>query len=221
MKLLTLLFSLKSIPFVWWSSQKPLNFRPSITTLVFLVLGLALFGLGDAIIISSNAGASPWTVLAQGISKTANWSIGFSTFVISLGVLIIWIPLKQKPGIGTILNVVVIAGVIDISLPYLPQPNSFALSLIQAAVGVIIIGLGSGFYLIANLGPGPRDGLMVGLQKLSDLPIVNVRTFIELFAVTSGWMMGGVVGFGTLIFVFGIGPAVALALYLVSVVFRK
>jgi uncharacterized membrane protein YczE len=144
-----------------------------------------------------------------------DWSVGFSTFVISLTVLLLWIPLKQQPGIGTILNLIIIAGVIDLSLPYLPHPESYVLSVFQATLGVITIGLGSGFYLIASLGPGPRDGLMVGLQKITDLPIVYVRTAIEIVAVISGWLMGGVVGLGTIIFVFGIGPAVAFSLHLV------
>jgi uncharacterized membrane protein YczE len=100
-------------------------------------------------------------------------------------------------------------------LPYLPHPESYVLSVFQATLGVITIGLGSGFYLIASLGPGPRDGLMVGLQKITDLPIVYVRTAIEIVAVISGWLMGGVVGLGTIIFVFGIGPAVAFSLHLV------
>ena len=113
-------------------------------------------------------------------------------------------------------NLIIIAGVIDLALPYLPHPESYFLSVFQATLGVMTIGLGSGFYLIASLGPGPRDGLMVGLQKITDLPIVYVRTAIEIVAVISGWLMGGVVGLGTIIFVFGIGPAVAFSLHLVS-----
>ena len=216
MKLMKLMFSVKTIPVVSWSSAHPLNFKPQLSTLGFLILGLSLFGLGDAIIISSGAGASPWSVLAIGISKSMDWSVGFSTFVISLTVLLLWIPLKQQPVIGTILNLIIIAGVIDLALPYLPHPESYFLSVFQATLGVMTIGLGSGFYLIASLGPGPRDGLMVGLQKITDLPIVYVRTAIEIVAVISGWLMGGVVGLGTIIFVFGIGPAVAFSLHLVS-----
>ncbi|MEO1955785.1 MAG: YitT family protein, partial [Gammaproteobacteria bacterium] len=175
----------------------------------------------EAILIGSGTGVSPWTVLAQGISNFTNWTIGFSTFIVSLGVLIFWFPLKQQPGIGTILNLFIIAGTIDLTLPYLPSPNEYSTQILQAAIGIMAIGLGSGFYLTANLGPGPRDGLMVGLQKKTGLPIITVRTALEFTVVISGWMMGGLVGLGTIMFVFGIGPSVAGGLYLVGILFRK
>lgn len=187
----------------------------------YLVLGLFLFGLGDAIIIGSGAGVSPWTVLAQGISYSTNWTIGFSTFIVSLSVLILWFPLKQQPGIGTILNVFIIAGTIDLTLPYLPSPTEYPNQILQAAIGIMTIGLGSGFYLTANLGPGPRDGLMVGLQRITDLPVITVRTTLELMVVITGWLMGGLVGLGTIMFVFGIGPAVAGGLYFVGALFKR
>ena len=221
MNLLKTMFSVKTIPVVLWSSDFPLNYKPGLKTIFYLVLGLFLFGLGDAIIIGSGAGVSPWTVLAQGVSNFTDWTIGFSTFIVSLSVLILWFPLKQQPGIGTILNVIIIAGTIDLTLPYLPSPNEYPYQILQAAVGILAIGLGSGFYLAANLGPGPRDGLMVGLQKKTDLPIVTVRTALEVIVVISGWVMGGLVGLGTVMFVFGIGPAVAGGLYLVRVFFRR
>ena len=187
----------------------------------YLVLGLFLFGLGDAIIIGSGAGVSPWTVLAQGISNSTNWTIGFSTFIVSLSVLILWLPLRQQPGMGTILNVFIIAGTIDLTLPYLPSPIEYPNQVLQAAIGIMTIGLGSGFYLTANLGPGPRDGLMVGLQRITELPLITVRTALELMVVTTGWLMGGLVGLGTIMFVFGIGPAVAGGLYFVGVLFKR
>ena len=221
MNLLKTIFSLKTIPIVLWSSSHPLNYKPRLKTMFYLVLGLFLFGLGDAIIIGSGAGVSPWTVLAQGISNSTNWTIGFSTFIVSLSVLILWLPLRQQPGIGTILNLFIIAGTIDLTLPYLPTPTEYPNQVLQAAIGIIAIGLGSGFYLTANLGPGPRDGLMVGLQRKTDLPIITVRTALELMVVISGWLMGGLVGLGTLMFVFGIGPAVAGGLYIVGISFRR
>ena len=181
-----------------------------------MVFGLFLFGLGESLLIASGAGVSPWTVLAQGVSQHTNFSIGFSTFLISVVVLLVWIPLKQKPGMGTILNALILAAVIDISLPHLPNPSSYLYQILQVTIGVVIVGLGSGFYLIANLGAGPRDGLMIGLQKKTNLPIVSIRTILETSAVAVGWLMGGVVGLGTAIFAFGIGPAVALGLYLVG-----
>ena len=221
MNLLKIIFSIKTIPIVLWSSSYPLNYKPRLKTVFYLVLGLFLFGLGDAIIIGSGAGVSPWTVLAQGISNSTNWTIGFSTFIVSLGVLILWLPLRQQPGMGTILNLFIIAGTIDLTLPYLPSPTEYPNQVLQAAIGIMTIGLGSGFYLTANLGPGPRDGLMVGLQRITDLPIITVRTTLELIVVIIGWWMGGLVGLGTIMFVFGIGPAVAGGLYFIGVLFKR
>ena len=167
-------------------------------------------------LIAANAGVSPWTVLAQGISVKTGYSIGITTFIVSIGVLCLWIPLKQKPGIGTILNTIIISIILDVSLPYLPTPESFFLQILQVIIGVLIVGLGSGFYLIANLGPGPRDGLMTGLQKTTNLPIALIRTMIEISAVVFGWYLGGVVGIGTIIFALGIGPFVSAGLFFVS-----
>ena len=221
MNLLKIIFSIKTIPIVLWSSSYPLNYKPRLKTVFYLVLGLFLFGLGDAIIIGSGAGVSPWTVLAQGISNSTNWTIGFSTFIVSLGVMILWLPLRQQPGMGTILNLFIIAGTIDLTLPYLPSPIEYPNQVLQAAIGIMTIGLGSGFYLTANLGPGPRDGLMVGLQRITELPLITVRTALELMVVTTGWLMGGLVGLGTIMFVFGIGAAVAGGLYFVGVLFKR
>ena len=220
MKILVLIFSLKKIPTLSWSSFDELNFKPRIITLLYLVIGLILFGLGETMLITANAGVSPWTVLAQGISIKTGYSIGITTFIVSIGVLILWIPLKQKPGIGTILNTIIISIVLDVSLPYLPTPESFFLQALQVFIGVIIVGLGSGFYLISNLGPGSRDGLMTGLQKKTNLPIALIRATIEVSAVVFGFYLGGVVGVGTLVFAFGIGPAVSAGLFFVSRFFK-
>lgn len=220
MKILVLIFSLKKVPTLSWSSFNELNFKPRIITLLYLFIGLILFGLGETMLIAANVGVSPWTVLAQGISIKTGYSIGISTFIVSIGVLILWIPLKQKPGIGTILNTIIISIVLDVSLPYLPTPESFFLQALQVFIGVIIVGLGSGFYLISNLGPGSRDGLMTGLQKKTNLPIALIRATIEVSAVVFGFYLGGVVGIGTLVFAFGIGPAVSAGLFFVSRFFK-
>ena len=220
MKILVLIFSLKKVPTLSWSSFDALNLKPRIITLLYLLIGLILFGLGETMLIAANVGVSPWTVLAQGISIKTGYSIGISTFMVSIGVLILWIPLKQKPGIGTILNTIIISIVLDVSLPYLPTPESFFLQALQVFVGVIIVGLGSGFYLISNLGPGSRDGLMTGLQKKTNLPIALIRATIEISAVICGFYLGGVVGIGTLVFAFGIGPAVSAGLFFVSRFFK-
>ncbi len=213
--------SIKKIPKTNWSSKYPFNFKPKISTFFFLCFGLTLFGLGEGLLIVSLSGASPWSVLAQGISLNVNYSIGVITFIISVVVLIIWIPLKQKPGMGTILNALIIAGMIDLCINFVPSPESYVSQIILAVVAVLTVGLGGGIYLVANLGPGPRDGLMIGLQKVSNLPIASVRAFIEISVVSVGWYLGGTVGIGTLLFAFGIGPAVALGLYLVDKIFNN
>jgi len=221
MKLFSLAFSIKKIPKVTWSSKDAFNLKPKPLTLIFLVFGLFLFGLGESLLITSGAGVGPYTVLAQGISNHTGWSIGLSTFVISIFVLLMWIPLKQKPGMGTILNAFIIALTIEFSVYYLPYPETYPMQILQVVVGVLIIGIGSGFYLIANLGAGPRDGLMIGLQKKTNLPIYSIRTIIEVSVVIVGWLLGGVVGLGTAIFAFGIGPSVALGLSMVGKASKK
>ena len=214
------IFSVRAVPTTQWSSDKPLNFSPKPLTLVILCAGLFLFGLGESLIITASVGMSPWTVLAEGLSITSGLSIGALTFLISLGVLLLWIPLRQQAGIGTMLNVIIIAAVIEWSLPYLPHPETYLLQIAQAIAGTLLVGIASGIYLIANLGPGPRDGLMTGLTKLTNLPIALVRAFLEISAVLAGWYLGGTVGAGTLIFAFGIGPCVALGLFLVNKLFN-
>ena len=213
--------SIKKIPRTKWSSKYPFNFKPKISTFFFLCFGLTLFGLGEGLLIVSLSGASPWSVLAQGISLNVNYSIGVITFIISVIVLIMWFPLKQKPGMGTILNALIIAGMIDLCINFVPSPESYISQIILAIVAVLTVGIGGGIYLVANLGPGPRDGLMIGLQKVSNLPIATVRAFIEISVVSVGWYLGGTVGIGTLLFAFGIGPAVALGLYLVDKIFNN
>ena len=208
--------SIKAIPSLPWSSPKPLIFLPRIITLVYLVLGLVLFGTGEAILIAAGSGVSPWTVLAQGVMNLTTWSVGFSTFIISGSVLLLWIPLRQTPGIGTILNVIIVATVIDFALHYLPITGNSFLQVIYALAGVFITGIGGGIYLTANLGAGPRDGLMTGLQRISGAPIAWVRNGIEVTAVIAGWTLGGVVGIGTLLFAFLIGPSVVLTFFVLN-----
>ena len=213
--------NVKGIPKLSWSSEKPLNFRPRLMTMFALVLGLSIFGLGEAVLIAAGAGVSPWSVLALGLSNVLGWTVGTSTFAVSVSVLVLWVPLRQIPGIGTILNAVIIAIMLDVAIPYLPKPEHEAAQVLQALAGVFITGFGGGIYLIANLGPGPRDGLMTGLQQLTNLPVAWVRSFIEICAVVAGWVLGGPVGVGTVLFAFLIGPAVAMSLYGLSKVFRE
>jgi uncharacterized membrane protein YczE len=211
---------IKNIPIVSWSSDKSFNFKPKLSTSFFLIFGLAIFGLGEGLLILSTTGNSPWSVLAEGISNTTSLSIGAATFFISVSVLFLWIFIKQKPGLGTIFNIIIIAGMIDITLNFFDAPSSIWMKYFLAFFSVLLVGLGSGIYLVANLGPGPRDGLMTGLTKLTNLPIALVRAFLEISAVLAGWYLGGTVGAGTLIFAFGIGPCVALGLFLVNKIFN-
>ena len=212
--------TIKNIPKVSWSSEKPYNFKPRFSTLFFCCFGLMLFGLGEGLLIVSFTGASPWSVLAQGLSININLSVGMITFLISVIVLIVWIPLGQKPGMATILNALIIAIMIDLCIKYFPTPSNYYNQIILAIVSVITVGIGGAIYLVANLGAGPRDGLMVGLQKKTNLPIALVRATLEITVVSIGWYLGGTVGVGTLLFAFGIGPCVALGLYLVDKIFN-
>ena len=211
---------IKNVPKVNWSSEKPYNFKPKFSTLFFCCFGLMLFGLGEGLLIVSFTGASPWSVLAQGLSLNVNLSIGILTFLISVTVLIFWIPLGQKPGIATILNALIIAIMIDLCIKFVPTPSNYINQLILAVISVITVGIGGGIYLVANLGAGPRDGLMVGLQKLTNFPIAAVRGTLEISVVSVGWYLGGTVGIGTILFAFGIGPCVALGLFLVNRLFN-
>ena len=209
-------FRVKKIPKLFWSSQTTFTLRPRPICLLMLILGLTLFGLGEAVLVASGVGVSPWTVLADGVAKLMGWSIGFSTLVVSSSVLLLWFPLRQIPGIGTVLNILIVAFVIEVAHPELPQFENQAFQIMEAFIGVLITGIGGGIYLIANLGPGPRDGLMTGLQKYSNLPLAAVRTAIEVFVVTLGWVLGGVAGVGTLLFAFGIGPSISMSMYVFS-----
>ncbi len=171
-------------------------------------------------LIVSFTGASPWSVLAQGISLNVNLSIGTITLFISIVVLLLWIPLRQKLGMGTILNALIIAIMIDLCIKYVPTPSNYIYQLILAVISVIMVGIGGGIYLVSNLGAGPRDGLMIGLQKITNFPIAVVRATLEISVVSIGWYLGGTVGVGTLLFAFGIGPCVALGLFLVDKIFN-
>ena len=220
LKTIIYILRLKKIPHLNWSSNQELNFKPKFITLFYLFFGLTLFGIGETLLVTANIGVSPWFVLHQGLSFITGYSIGVTTFIVSICVLFFWIPLSQKPGIGTIMNAIIISVVIDFSLLYLPSPNNIYFQILQVIIGIFIIGIGSGFYLIANLGPGPRDGLMTGLQKKTNVSITLIRTFIELSAVVIGFYLGGILGFGTILYALGIGFSVSTGLYIVQKFFK-
>jgi len=203
----------KKVPTVWWSSPQPMSLRPKWSTMFILVIGEFLFGLGDSLLIAAGIGNTPWTVLAEGISINFEiWTIGEATFLVSVAVMLLWIPVKEIPGIGTILNAIIIALTIHVMVPILPQPESFLGSILMASSGIILVGIGSSMYLTANLGPGPRDGWMTGLQRVTGVPIGRVRITLEVSVLIFGVILGGTFGFGTILFAITIGPVVASCL---------
>jgi uncharacterized protein len=204
------------VPQTIWSSDRPLNVRPKLSTILALVLGLWIFGTGEAILIGAGIGVSPWTVLAQGISEQTSFTVGLSTFIVGVLVLLFWIPLREIPGIGTILNIILISMAIDVMGPHIPEQTEMIPAIFQASIGIIFVGIGSAFYLTANLGPGPRDGWMTGIQKKTDWPISRVRIGIEILVLSLGISLGGVFGIGTIMFALGIGPIVAICLGIVE-----
>ena len=211
-----MLLNIKTIPKLSWSSKSPSNFKPSLKTLFYLCLGLIFFGFGEGLLIVSGIGASPWNVLHQGIAITLSLSVGTIAFLVSFLVLLLWYFLDQKIGMGTIINFIIIAIMIDVTIYYFDKPTEFRFQLLIIFTGILLVGFGTAMYLIANLGAGPRDGLMTGLQKKTNAPIALVRTSIEIIVVLLGWFLGGIVGIGTLFYALGIGPAIAIFLYLFS-----
>jgi uncharacterized membrane protein YczE len=192
------------------------RWRPSPIQLVQVLIGLWIFGTGEALVVGSELGNSPWTVLAEGVSVHTPLSIGAATFAISAVVLLCWIPLRERPGLGTVLNAVVIAVAIDVTLAMLPAIHALGLRWAALLGGIALVGVGSGLYLTAALGPGPRDGIMTGLHRRFGWPLWSVRTCIELTAVTSGFILGGTAGIGSLLFALLVGPAVGFAVRVVE-----
>jgi uncharacterized membrane protein YczE len=178
-----------------------------------LIPGLWIFGTGEACLVHSRFGNSPWTVLAQGVSKHTPLGIGTATIVISGVVMLAWIPLRQRPGLGTVLNAILIGVAIGVMLPMLPGPGGVATRLAFIPVGIALVALGSGLYLTAHLGPGPRDGLMTGLHYRTGRSLRLIRTLIEGSALVVGFVLGGRVGIGTVAFALCIGPGVHAAVH--------
>jgi uncharacterized membrane protein YczE len=207
---------IKKIPKLSWSSKSPRNLKPSFKTLFLLCFGLTIFGLGEGLLIISTIGASPWNVFHQGLFLNLGLSVGTWAFLVSLLVLLLWFFLDEKIGMGTILNFIIIAIMIDVSIYFFEAPELWINKFLLSIISVIMVGLGSGIYLIARLGPGPRDGLMTGLQKKTGFSIALIRGAIEIIVVSCGWLLGGTVGLGTLLYALGIGPTVAFALNIVK-----
>ncbi len=185
-----------------------------------LVFGLSLFGFGEGLLVDSRWGATPWTVFAEGISKHAHISIGWSTAAISAVVLLLWFPLRERPGLGTIANLVIIATFLDLTAAWLPLPTNPAIKCLYIVAAVVVIGIGSALYLTTALGPGPRDGLMTSLHRHFGVSVVYVRLGIEVIVLAVGWSLGGTVGIGTVVFATTIGFSIGLSLNLLSKVLK-
>jgi uncharacterized membrane protein YczE len=177
------------------------------------MLGLSVFGAGEAFLVASDLGVSPWTVLAQGLSRQTAMSIGAATVVTSAVVLLLWIPLRQRPGLGTVLNAVWVGVAIDVTLLLLPDDLPLGVRALLVPAGIALVALGSGFYLTSRLGPGPRDGLMTGLHRRTGLSLRLMRACIEVAAVAIGFALGGTVGVGTVAFALLIGAGVQAAVH--------
>lgn len=205
----------RSIPRTRWRSEGS-RWRARPRTVLVLLIGLWLFGTGEAMLVNAALGNAPWTVFAQGISVRTGIAIGVATFFTSVVVLLMWIPLRERPGLGTVANAVVIAAALQVMIGVLPTPESLAWRIAQVLVGIALVGIGSGLYLTTNLGPGPRDGLMTGIHERTGIAVTPVRLSIEIVVLAAGWLLGGTVGLGTVLFALLIGPAVGYGLRLVG-----
>jgi len=204
----------KTVPHTPWTANSRWDLKPSRVAVLFF--GLFIFGLGDSLLIQSAIGNAPWSVLAQGVSGKLDITMGWSTFAISTLVLLLWIPLKEKPGFGTISNIAIIAAAIQIGVTFFPEQDNFVVAVAYCLIGIAMVGFGSALYITCGLGPGPRDGLMTALHKTSGVRIGRVRLAIESFVLVAGWLLGGTVGLGTLLFALLIGQSIAIALGVVS-----
>ncbi|MFZ9456087.1 MAG: YczE/YyaS/YitT family protein [Ilumatobacteraceae bacterium] len=171
------------------------------------IFGLALFAIGISLQMNANIGAPPWDVFHQGVAKQTEISVGKIIVMTGFILLLLWIPLKQKPGLGTILNALEIGLVADLALAIIPEPKNIFVRVIMASLGIVIVAIGTGFYIGSALGPGPRDGLMTGLAKRG-IPIRIGRTAIEVTVLVVGLLLGGQVGVATFAFALGVGPLV-------------
>jgi len=202
----------RTVPVTRW--RAPSRWRPSLPTFGVLIAGLWFFGTGEALIINAGLGVSPWTVLAQGITSRTGLAIGLTTFITGCFVLLLWIPLRERPGLGTIANIIVISAAIEVMTIVIPNPQNFVVQLLCVLAGIACIGIGSGLYLTTNLGPGPRDGWMTGIHLRTGWPVPVVRTSIEVLVLGTGWLLGGTVGLGTLLFAALVGTSVGYGLML-------
>lgn len=204
----------KTVPHTPWTAKSRWDLSLFRTAVLFF--GLFIFGLGDSLLIQSDIGNAPWSVLAQGVSNRLEITMGWSTFGISTLVLLLWIPLREKPGFGTLSNIAIIATAIQVGVSIFPMQDSYLIGVMYCLLGIAMVGTGSALYITCGLGPGPRDGLMTALHHRTGIRIGRVRLAIEGSVLVIGWLLGGTLGLGTLLFATLIGQSIAVALGVVS-----
>jgi uncharacterized membrane protein YczE len=204
----------KTVPITPWRANS--RWDLSISRVAILFFGLAIFGLGDALVVQSNLGNAPWTVFAQGLSLKTGLSLGWATFVTGCFVLLLWIPLREKPGFGTLSNIVIISAAIEFGVSVFPLQETLIGGLASALIGIALVGLGSALYITCGLGPGPRDGAMTGIHHRTGVRVGRVRMGIEVTVLIVGALLGGKIGLGTALFALLIGQSVAISFGIVA-----
>ena len=204
----------RTVPVVPWTAKN--RWDLSFKRVFILFFGLAIFGLGDGLIIQSGLGNAPWSVLAQGISLKSGLSIGTSTLIVGSLVLALWIPLRERPGFGTLSNIIIISLFIEIATNIFPKQENIVLGVIFTLLGIAMVGIGSSLYITCGLGPGPRDGAMTGLHQRTGVRVGRVRLGLEVVVSIAGALLGGTLGLGTLLFALLIGQSVAISFGLLA-----
>jgi uncharacterized protein len=204
----------RTVPVVPWTAKG--RWDLSFQRVIILFFGLAIFGLGDGLIIQSGLGNAPWSVLAQGISLNSGLSIGTSTLIIGALVLSLWIPLRERPGFGTLSNILIISLFIEIATNIFPAQADLIPGLLFTLIGIAMVGIGSALYITCGLGPGPRDGAMTGLHQRTGVRVGRVRLGLEVVVSIAGALLGGTLGLGTLLFALLIGQSVAISFGLLA-----
>ena len=204
----------KTVPITPWRAKS--RWDLSFSRVAILFFGLAIFGLGDALVVQSNLGNAPWTVFAQGLSLKTGLSLGWATFVTGCFVLLIWIPLRERPGFGTLSNIVIISAAIQFGVSVFPLQETLIGGLASALIGIALVGLGSALYITCGLGPGPRDGAMTGIHQRTGVRVGRVRMGIEVTVLIVGALLGGKIGLGTALFALLIGQSVAISFGIVA-----
>jgi uncharacterized protein len=204
----------KTVPITPWRANS--RWDLSFSRVAILFFGLAIFGLGDALVVQSNLGNAPWTVFAQGLSLKTGLSLGWATFVTGCFVLLIWIPLRERPGFGTLANIVIISAAIEFGVSVFPLQETLIGGIASALIGIALVGLGSALYITCGLGPGPRDGAMTGIHQRTGVRVGRVRMGIEVTVLIVGALLGGQLGLGTALFALLIGQSVAISFGIVA-----